>query len=62
MMYNGAKETIVEVASNSRNGRRLYDIGRVIDIEYCLQWDVVNVIPQYNEGKITLVKDARSNQ
>ncbi|SMC48869.1 2-phosphosulfolactate phosphatase [Sporomusa malonica] len=54
MMYNGAKKSIVEIASNSRNGKRLYDIGNKTDIEYCLQSNIVNVVPRYSEGRITL--------
>lgn len=55
VMYNGAKRSIVEVARKSRNGKRLCDLERVADIEYCLQLNVVNAVPLYKEGRITLV-------
>jgi 2-phosphosulfolactate phosphatase len=54
VMYNGAKKSIMEIASNSRNGRRLHDMGCKTDIEYCLQSNIVNVVPRYNEGTLTL--------
>lgn len=55
VMYDGAKSSIIAVASNSKNGKRLCDIDRVNDIEYCLQLNTVSVVPRYNNGKITLL-------
>lgn len=54
LMYNGAEKSIVEMAGSSRNGRRLYDIGSKADIEYCLKANIVNAVPQYSAGRITL--------
>ncbi|SDF20084.1 2-phosphosulfolactate phosphatase [Sporomusa acidovorans] len=54
-MYNGAKPSILEIAGSSRNGKRLYDMGNRSDVEYCLQSNVLDVVPQYKEGRITLV-------
>lgn len=54
VMYNGAKKSLVEVAGSSRNGRRLYAMGCVIDINYCLQPSVIDIVPQYSEGRISL--------
>lgn len=55
VMYNGAREDISGIVSNSRNGKRLYDMGLQKDVEYCLQTDTVTIVPQYREGKITLL-------
>lgn len=55
VMYNGAREDISEIVSKSRNGKRLYDMGLQKDVEYCLRTDTVTIVPQYREGKITLL-------
>lgn len=54
LMYDHYKDVLVETAAQSRNGKRLYDIGRTEDIKYCLRTDVFNTVPQYKEGKILL--------
>jgi len=58
LMYNGAKETLVESAGNSRNGRRLHNMSCEVDIEYCLNKNIVNVVPQYKNGTISLIKES----
>jgi 2-phosphosulfolactate phosphatase len=55
VMYTGAKASLVEVAGSSRNGKRLYDMACERDITYCLQPSVVEVVPQYSEGRISLI-------
>jgi 2-phosphosulfolactate phosphatase len=62
VMYQGAKNSILEIASNSRNGRRLYDMGCKSDVEYCLQAGITNIVPIYNEGKITLSGSPRGEE
>lgn len=54
MMYGGAKASVLQAVSNSRNGRRLYDLGRDRDVEYCLRSDIIGIVPQYRAGKITV--------
>ncbi len=54
LMYTAAKENLVAMAVKSRNGKRLYDIDRMNDVEYCLHADQFNIVPQYIEGKIVL--------
>ncbi len=56
VMYNGAKESLVEVAGSSRNGKRLSDMNCEFDIAYCLQPNAVDVVPQYREGTISLTR------
>ncbi len=54
LMYTAAKDAIAEIVSHSRNGKRLYDLDLKSDVDYCLQTDVVDIVPKYSEGKISL--------
>lgn len=56
LMYTAAKDNLVETAVDSRNGKRLYDMDRMDDVEYCFRIDMLNVVPQYIEGTIILDK------
>ena len=56
LMYNQAKDKLIETAVDSRNGKRLYDMNRMYDIVYCFQIDTLNIVPEYREGKILLAK------
>ena len=52
LMYLQAQDKLVATAGSSRNGSRLYEIGRQADIEYCLQQDSITIVPEYREGVI----------
>lgn len=54
LLYAQAKNMLVETAVQSRNGRRLYDLRRMDDVEYCLSADLFTIVPQYTEGKIVI--------
>ncbi|MCC5468222.1 2-phosphosulfolactate phosphatase [Pelosinus baikalensis] len=54
LLYAQAKDTLVETAVQSRNGKRLYDLRRMDDVEYCLSADLFTIVPQYIEGKIVI--------
>ena len=54
LLYAQAKDTLVETAVQSRNGKRLYDLRRMDDVEYCLSADLITIVPQYIEGKIVI--------
>ncbi|WP_378953658.1 2-phosphosulfolactate phosphatase [Pelosinus sp. sgz500959] len=54
LMYNEAKDNLVETGVKSRNGKRLYDLNRMDDVEYCFQTDILDIVPEYVEGKIVL--------
>jgi 2-phosphosulfolactate phosphatase len=54
LMYNEAKDKLIETAIDSRNGKRLYDLNRMDDIKYCFRTDSLYLVPQYREGKIIL--------
>lgn len=54
LMYTTAKEAIGEIVSHSRNGKRLYDLDLKTDVDYCLQTDILDIVPKYSEGKISL--------
>jgi 2-phosphosulfolactate phosphatase len=56
LMYNEAKDNLVEVAAKSRNGKRLYDINLMADVEYCFYIDTLTIVPQYREGRIVVDK------
>lgn len=52
LMYDAAKDKLIETAVRSRNGNRLYNLNRMDDIKYCFGIDTLYIIPQYREGKI----------
>lgn len=54
LMYRESKDKLVEVLAHSRNGKRLCDINHMDDVEYCLQKDILHVVPQYIGGEIIL--------
>lgn len=54
LMYNQAKNTLVETGVKSRNGKRLYDLQRMDDVEYCFQTDILDIVPEYREERITV--------
>ncbi|HWR44222.1 2-phosphosulfolactate phosphatase [Sporomusa sp.] len=54
LMYTQAKDALVDVAKNSRNGRRLCDLGREADVEYCFRINLFTTVPEYRNGTITL--------
>lgn len=54
LMYIAAKDKLIATAVASRNGKRLYDMDRMNDVEYCFQIDMFNVVPQYKRGRIIL--------
>jgi len=54
LIYKGAKEELVATATQSRNGKRLVDLQRMEDIEYCFQIDLLDVVPEYKEGRIII--------
>jgi 2-phosphosulfolactate phosphatase len=54
LMYTAAKDNLIGTAVKSRNGKRLYDLNRMDDVEYCFHTDLFNIVPQYIEGKIAL--------
>ncbi len=55
LMYTQARAALTEAAKNSRNGRRLYDLGRQDDVEYCLRVNILDVVPEYRNGTIRLL-------
>ena len=54
LMYTQAKGALVEVTRNSRNGNRLYELGKAEDVIYCLQADLLDIVPVYSQGMITV--------
>ncbi len=54
LMYNMAQDTLLETAVQGRNGKRLYDLQRMADVEYCLTMDTVEIVPEYKDGSICL--------
>jgi len=56
LMYNEAKDKLIETGASSRNGQRLYDLNKMDDVEYCFQTDLLDNVPEYVEGKIILNK------
>lgn len=52
LMYTQSKSRLAEVAGRSRNGQRLYNLGRADDIAYCLQPNVLDIVPEYKNGVI----------
>lgn len=54
LMYEQSRGVLTETAAQSRNGKRLYTIGRTEDIKYCLSNNLHDIIPQYKDGTIVL--------
>ncbi|MGL5512478.1 MAG: 2-phosphosulfolactate phosphatase [Sporomusa sp.] len=54
LLYRHAQTQLTEVARSSRNGMRLYGLGRAEDIEYCLRVDETGCVPEFRGGMITL--------
>lgn len=56
LMYQSVQANLATVVAESRNGKRLLDLGYEQDFKYCLQKDLLEVVPQYRDGKITALK------
>lgn len=54
LMYTQAKDAPVNIAKTGRNGRRLCDLGREDDIEYCFQINICDMVPEYRNGMIAI--------
>ncbi len=54
LLYQEANTKILDVAGHSRNGKRLLDLNRQDEVDYCLQTNIIGVVPHYTEGKIVL--------
>lgn len=54
LLYNQTHGKLAEVAINSRNGKRLYDLGLTDDVEYCFKTDMFAIVPEYRGGEIAL--------
>lgn len=52
MLYRQVKYELAKVAGGSRNGRRLHEIGLRSDVEFCLEIDRTDFVPEYREGKV----------
>ncbi|HWR05380.1 2-phosphosulfolactate phosphatase [Sporomusa sp.] len=53
LMYTQAKGALGEIAKNSRNGKRLCELGREEDANYCFQIDLFTIVPEYKNRMIT---------
>lgn len=54
LLYEHSQDQLAEVAINSRNGKRLYDLGRTDDVEYCFRTDLFAGVPEYRDGAIAM--------
>ena len=52
LLYRQAAADLPGVVKHSKNGRRLYEIGRADDVDYCLRKNTVTVVPRYANGSI----------
>ena len=52
MLYKQAETDLIGAVKNSKNGKRLYDLNREHDVEYCLRKNHLAVVPQYCGGRI----------
>lgn len=57
MLYQQADGQLAEKAQNSRNGKRLFDLGRMEDILYCFQRNLSVLVPTYIAGRIICEKE-----
>lgn len=54
LIYAAGQGALVEMGMASRNGKRLYELNRTEDVEYCMKIDISTVVPQYIAGEIIL--------
>ena len=54
LMYTAAKAELLDTAVNSRNGQRLVKLNRMDDVRYCFQIDLLDIVPEYRDGRISL--------
>ena len=52
MLYNSAKNSLIETATQSKNGERLVRLNLYEDILYCFQQNITTLVPEYKDGKI----------
>ena len=52
--YQRYRDEIFQTLLNSRNGRRLVELGKMDDIKYCVQEDITDVVPEYDGKAIRL--------
>ena len=52
LLYRQAAGDLPGAVKHSKNGRRLYELGRAADVEYCLRQNSVTVVPRYAKGSI----------
>ena len=50
----GGKPSIQRVLEESAAGRRLAEVGRAEDLEYCARVDRTSVVPRMRDRKLTL--------
>ena len=53
-LYEHHKDNLEQCIANAAHYTALKDLGFVQDIEYCLKLDSVNVLPRFEDGRITL--------
>ena len=56
LMYQAACDSLADVTGLSRNGKRLHKLGMSADVEFCLQLDQLDLIPEYRGGKIKALR------
>lgn len=54
LMYLAAKNDLLAAAINSRNGQRLVHLNKMDDIRYCFQIDLLDIVPEYEDGRIKM--------
>lgn len=54
LMYSQAKDGLTALAIEGKNGKRLCELNREDDVDYCLQREIFDVVPAYRNGMITL--------
>ena len=52
LMYRAAQADLTAAAVISRNGKRLKEIDLLTDVDYCLTLDLLDIVPQYENGMI----------
>lgn len=56
VMYQAAKDNLLATAIASSNGRRLVELSKEAEVEYCLRTNIVDVVPEYTENYIVPAK------
>lgn len=55
--YCQSKQNLLEIVAESLHARYLSEIGLGDDVAWCLQHDIIDIVPYFSEGKVRIARD-----